>query len=96
MIMKSMIFILSLISFISGEVYSQKMKGFSRNEKQFVKNVIKVQNEEPVEITKRKDNFIVVEFSTTMVVLKPDGFVDEVWIRTDEDWLSLGREENAY
>lgn len=95
--MKSMILAMSLLTFVTSDVYSQKMKGFTRSEKSFVRNVIKAhKSEEPVVITKRTDNHIVVEFETTIVVLKPDGYVGEVWIRTDGDWLSLGREENAY
>jgi len=38
----------------------------------------------------------VLEFETTMVVLKPDGFVGEIWILGDGDWISLGTEEAAY
>jgi len=95
--MKSMILAMSLLTFVTSDVYSQKMKGFTRSEKSFVRNVIKAhKSEEPVAITKRTDNHIVVEFETTIVVLKPDGFVGEVWILGDGDWLSLGREEDAY
>jgi len=94
--MKSMILVASLLSFVSSDVHSQLMKGLSRAERRFVKNVNRIQKEEPVQITKKKDNYIVVEFDSTMVVLKPDGFVGEIWIRTDGDWLSLGTAEEAY
>jgi hypothetical protein len=94
--MKNMILVLSLIGFISSDLHSQKMKGLSRVERKFVKNVIKVHNEKVVEITKRKDNHIVIEFNSTMVVLKPDGFIGETWILEDGDWLSLGTAEEAY
>ena len=80
-----------LFALIGTSVYAQKST-LNRNERIFVKNVIKVQNEKPVEITKRKDNHIVVEFDTTIVVLKPDGFVGEMWIRTDGDWERLTEE----
>ena len=96
MIMKSMILALSLISFVSSSALTQNTKGLTRAEKRFVNNVIKAQKEKPVEITKRTDNHIVVEFSTTMVILKPDGFIGEVWILGDEDWISLGTEQSAY
>ncbi len=94
--MKSMILVASLIGFVSSDIYSQSMTGLSKSERRFVKNVIKVQNEKPVEITKRTDNHIVIEFQSTMVVLKPDGYIGETWIRTDGDWLSLGTAEEAY
>jgi hypothetical protein len=80
-----------LFALIGTSVYAQKST-LNRNERIFVKNVIKLQNEKPVEITKRKDNHIVVEFDTTIVVLKPDGFVGEMWIRTDGDWTRLTEE----
>lgn len=91
-----MILVASLLSFVSSDVYSQSMTGLSKSERRFVKNVIKVQNEKPVEITKRIDNHIVIEFKSTMVVLKPDGFIGETWILEDGDWLSLGTAEEAY
>lgn len=86
--MKKLIFIFILMS---NSIYSQDNK-LTKNEQEFVNNVIKVQNEEPVEITKRKDNHIVVEFETTMVVLKPDGFIGEMWILGDGDWERLTEE----
>jgi hypothetical protein len=93
--MKSLVFMLGL--FISNFGSTQELpNSLSKAEKKFVKNVIKVQGSKPVEITKRKDKHIVIEFKDTMVVLKPDGFVGEMWILEDGDWLSLGREENSY
>ncbi len=80
-----------LFALVGTSVYAQKST-LNRNERIFVENVIKVQNEKPVEITKRKDKHIVIEFDNTMYVLKPDGFVGEMWILEDEDWVSLGRE----
>lgn len=76
---------------------SQELPNYlSRSEKRFVQNVVSYQKDKLIEVTKRKDNYIVLEFETTMVVLKPDGFVGEIWILEDGDWLSLGTEEEAY
>lgn len=86
--MKKLIFIFILMS---NSIYSQDNK-LTKDEQEFVNNVIKVQNEKPVEITKRKDNHIVVEFETTMVVLKPDGFIGEMWVLGDGDWERLTEE----
>lgn len=97
MIMKIMILVLSMLAFVTTDVRSQKLKGLTRSERQFVKNVVSINKKEKVvEITKRLDNHIVIEFTNTMVVLKPDGYVGEIWILKDGDWLSLGREEDAY
>ena len=77
---------------IAGVGYSQNLpKNLSREEKKFVNNVIEITNDVIVDITKRKDNVIVLEFWNTMYTLK-DGYIDEVWILEDEDWLSLGKE----
>jgi hypothetical protein len=93
--MKTMIFMFSMFVTVFG--VAQDLPNFlNRSEKRFVQNVISIEGSKPVEITKRKDNHIVVEFATTMVVLKPDGYVGEVWILGDGDWVSLGREEDAY
>jgi len=96
MIMKSIIFVVSLIGILYSDVYSQVKTDFSMSEKTFIKNVIKTQNEKPVKITKRTDNHIVIEFKSTMVVLKPDGYIGETWILNEGDWLSLKTAEEAY
>jgi hypothetical protein len=68
----------------------------SKKEMQFVNNIIELQKEKVIEITKRSDKHIVIEFTSTMVVLKPDGYIKETWILGDGDWISLRTEENAY
>lgn len=94
--MKTLIFIIVLIGSFTCNAQSKSMKGFTQDEKTFVNNVIKMQAEKLVEVTKRKDNCIVLEFDSTMYVLLPNGHVGEMWMRTDGDWLSMGREEDAY
>ncbi len=89
--MKKMIFMFSMFVTVFGS--TQSLPDFlNKEEKKFVKNVIDIHGEKPVEITKRKDKHIVIEFNNTMIVLKPDGFVGEMWILEDEDWVSIGRE----
>jgi hypothetical protein len=94
--MKGIIFIFSLLFGLTA--CSQDLYPFnlSKSEKKFVNNVIHIHGTPPVEITKRDDNHIVIEFDDTMVVLKPDGYVGEVWVLDDGDWLSLGTEKDAY
>jgi len=85
------------IGFACTQLHSQSMKkGLTRSEKKFVKNVVKAQREKLIEITKTDDNNILVEFNSTKVMLKPNGYIGEVWIRTENDWLSLGTAEEAY
>jgi hypothetical protein len=59
--------------------------------RKFVNNVIEITNDVVVEIVKRNDNVIVIEFWNTMYTLK-DGYIDEMWILEDADWIALGRE----
>jgi uncharacterized protein YuzE len=77
---------------IAGVGISQDLpKNLTKSEKKFVNNVIEITNDVVVEITKRNDNVIVIEFWNTMYTLK-DGYIDQVWILEDEDWVALGRE----
>jgi len=78
---------------ITGVGYSQKLpKNLSKSEKKFVNNVIELTNDVLVNVTKRNDGIIVIEFWNTMYTLTEDGYIDEMWILEDEDWLSLGKE----
>lgn len=94
--MKIMILIFSMLAFVSTDVKSQKLKGLTRAERSFVRNVVRIQKQTPLEITKRNDDYIMIEFDSTRVVLKPDGYVGEMWILSEGDWISLGTEEDAY
>jgi hypothetical protein len=88
--MKKLITIIAI--FIAGAGISQKLpKNLNKDEKKFVNNVISLTNDVVVEVIKRNDNVIVIEFWNTMYTLK-DGYIDEMWILSNEDWISLGRE----
>ena len=77
---------------IAGVGYSQNLpKNLTKSERKFVTNVIEITNDVVVEIVKRNDDVIVIEFWNTMYTMK-DGYIDEMWILEDEDWISLGRE----
>lgn len=90
--MKKLFMIVALM--IAGAGYSQKLpKNLTRSEKKYVKNVIEVTNDVLVNVTKRDDGIIVVEFWNTMYTLTEFGYIDEVWILEDEDWMALGNEE---
>ena len=78
---------------IAGVGYSQNLpKNLSKSERKFVNNVIELTNDVLVEVVKRNDGIIVVEFYNTMYTLTDNGYIDEMWILDDEDWVSLGRE----
>lgn len=93
--MEIMIFMFS--TFVNVVGVSQNLPQFlSRSEKRFVQNVINIKGDKPVEITKRTDKHIVLEFNDAMYVLKPDGYIGEMWILEDEDWYRLPLEEESY
>jgi len=90
--MKKLFMIVALM--IAGAGYSQNLpKNLTRSEKKFVNNVIELTNDVLVDVTKRKDGVIVVEFWNTMYTLTEFGYIDEVWVLEDEDWMALGNQE---
>ena len=79
---------------IAGAGYSQNLpKNLTKSEKRFVNNVIELTNDVLVDVTKRNDGVIVVEFWNTMYTLTEFGYIDEVWVLEDEDWMALGNQE---
>jgi len=88
--------IIMMLLVLLGVSKANSQKDLTRDEKRFVKNVIKLSNEKLGSIVKRADSYIVLEFPTTIYVLRPDGYIGEVWILGDEDWISLGTEQDAY
>jgi repressor of nif and glnA expression len=90
--MKKLFMIVAIM--IAGAGYSQKLpKNLTRSEKKFVKSVIELTNDVLVDVTKRNDGIIVVEFWNTMYTLNEFGYIDEVWVLEDEDWMALGNQE---
>lgn len=89
--MKKLFMIVALM--FAGTSYSQQLpKNLTKSERKFVNNVISLTNDVLVEVVKRNDGIIVVEFYNTMYTLNDLGYIDEMWILDDEDWVSLGRE----
>jgi hypothetical protein len=86
------LFMIGLL-FIAGTIGAQELpKNLTKSEKKFVNNVISLTNDVLVEVVKRNDGVIVVEFYNTMYTLNEFGYIDQMWILEDEDWVSLGRE----
>jgi hypothetical protein len=86
------LFMIGLL-FIAGTIGAQDLpKNLTKSERKFVNNVISLTNDVLVEVVKRNDGIIVVEFYNTMYTLNEFGYIDQVWILEDEDWVSLGRE----
>lgn len=78
----------------AGVGYSQKLpKNLTKSERKYVRTVISLTNDVLVDVTKRDDGIIVVEFWNTMYALNEFGYIDEMWVLEDEDWMALGNQE---
>jgi hypothetical protein len=90
--MKKLIMTVALM--IAGVGYSQKLpKNLTKSERKYVRTVISLTNDVLVDVTKRDDGIIVVEFWNTMYALNEFGYIDEMWVLEDEDWMALGNQE---
>jgi hypothetical protein len=94
--MKVIMLLLVLLGVTSAKAQKTYTKRLTKDEKKFVNCVLKYEKEKVINVTKRKDSHIVLEFPSTIYVLNPSGYVDEVWILGDGDWISLGTEKDAY
>jgi len=93
--MKVLVCMLGLVVSLFGS--SQELPNFlSKTEKKFVKNVINIYGTEPQSIVRDVNKHILVTFKNLKLVLKPNGYIGEMWIYEDSDWVSLGTEESAY
>jgi len=89
--MKKLFMIMALM--IAGAGHSQNLpKDLTKSERRYVKSVIELTNDVLVEVTKRNDGVIVIEFWNTMYTLTENGYIDKMWILEDEDWVALGKE----
>jgi hypothetical protein len=90
--MKKLFMIVALV--FAGAGYSQKLpKNLTKSERKYVRTVISLTNDVLVDVTKRDDGIIVVEFWNTMYALNEFGYIDEMWVLEDEDWMALGNQE---
>jgi hypothetical protein len=82
--------ILALSGIFSGQLPTKEK--LSYQEKRFVKNVIKLHGENALDITKNKDNMLEVTFEDTIYVLNSKGFIHEICIVIENEWVTLESE----
>ena len=87
------IFVTIMFTALLGKAQKNLPRFLTKTEKKFVRNVIKVQGTQPLKIIKRHDGMIALRFEDTIVILKSDGFIGEMWVRNGNHWHSLGTEE---
>ena len=66
----------------------------SWDDKRFVKHVIKMHGDKPINITRKNATKILIEYPETVYVLDNKGFISSVWILEEGTWLNLGPEIN--
>lgn len=94
--MKVLMAFLVLIGITSAHSQKTYNKHLTKSEKKFVNCVLRYEKEQVISVVKRKDKRIVLEFPSTIYVLNPYGYIDDVWILGDGDWVRLGTEQDAY
>jgi hypothetical protein len=66
----------------------------SREDKRFVKTVIRMHGGKPLAISRKNESKIIIEYPETVYVLDNKGFISSVWILEEGAWLNLGPDIN--
>jgi hypothetical protein len=82
--------ILVLSGVFSGQLPTKEK--LSYQEKRFVKNVIKLHGDNALDITRNEKNMLEVTFEDTIYILNTKGFIHEVYIVIENEWVNLGPE----
>lgn len=65
----------------------------TRADRKFAHTVVKMHGKKDlIEITKREDKHIVIEYPETIYVLNPQGYIQKMYILEDGEWINLGPE----
>ncbi len=66
----------------------------SKEDKRFVKTVIRMHGDKPLAITRKNETKIMIEYPETVYILDNKGFISSVWILEEGAWLNLGPDIN--
>jgi hypothetical protein len=66
----------------------------SKEDKKFVKTVIRMHGDKPLAITRKNKSKIMIEYPETVYILDNKGFISSVWILEEGAWLNLGPDVN--
>jgi hypothetical protein len=81
-----------ILSVLGININIPKKTNFTWNEKRFIKNVIKIQGQEPLEVYKLKNNKIQINYPNQRLTLGQDGFIHDLEILDNGKWVDLGPE----
>jgi hypothetical protein len=85
--MKTLLFILSV-----GGFNVDNLQDFTRSERAFIRNVIKIAGDKPEEIYRLENNKIRLNYPNQRITLGKDGFIHELAILDKGEWIDLGPE----
>lgn len=78
-------------TFMSNPSPEFKINVLPKEDKAFVKNVLKMHKWEQLTDISLTDKGIMLEFPTTVYILR-DGYVHQYWVLEDNAWVNLGPE----
>lgn len=85
--MKTLLFILSV-----GGFNVDNHQNFTKSERAFIRNVIKLAGNKPEEIYRLDNNKIRLNYPDQRITLGQDGFIHELTILDKGEWIDLGPE----
>lgn len=93
--MKSIVLIMSLLGIFKPDQkhsYLDRWDIFTKGEMRFIKNVAKLANKDPYYVYKQDNGKIAMLFDDQRVVLGKDGFIHDLHILENGEWIDLGPE----
>jgi hypothetical protein len=72
--------------------YLTKENNFSRSEIRFINNVLRINGKQQAEVFRLKNGKIAVNYPDQRIVLGKDGFIHDLEILEDGEWIDLGPE----
>jgi hypothetical protein len=90
--MKTLLII--VFPFLIAGIYNKEIpETLSKEDRKFVKNVIKMASDEVENIAHVDEHTVVINFQRSRYKLDLDkGFVKELWILEEDEWIALGPE----
>lgn len=91
--MKLIIILLAALGMDSGmPKHITTTDSFSFSEMRFIKNVIRIKGEEKPEVFRLPHGRIAVNYPDQRIVLGPDGYIHDLEILEDGEWIDMGPE----
>jgi hypothetical protein len=93
--MKSIVLMLSLLGIMKEKPtgnYLDRWGKFTKSELKFIKSVAKIAHKEPYYVYRQDNGKIAMLFNDQRIVLGKDGFIHDLHILENGEWIDLGPE----